>query len=120
MITKTHRFHGRNSLRYVYQNGQTTRSPFFAIKSSLNPKRQNYRAAVIISRKIHKSAVARNRLRRRIYEIIRGLDKDIIKPYEIVLTIFSDQLIEESPKSLNRLIKKQLSEAGILAKRLPR
>jgi ribonuclease P protein component len=118
MITKAHRFHGRNSLRYVYQNGQTTRGPFFAIKSSLNAKRQTYRAAVIISRKIHKSAVTRNRLRRRIYEILRELDKDIIKPYDIVLTIFSDKLIDEPPKNLTRQIKKQLGEAGILAKRV--
>jgi ribonuclease P protein component len=120
MITKTHRFHGRNSLRYVYQNGQTTRGPFFAIKSSLNPKRQTYRGAVIISRKIHKSAVTRNRLRRRIYEVIRELGGDIIKPYDIVITVFSDKLIEEPPKSLSRHIKKQLGEAGILAKQLSR
>jgi ribonuclease P protein component len=120
MITKTHRFHGRNSLRYVYQNGQTTRGPFFAVKCSLNPKRQSYRFAVIISRKIHKSAVARNRLRRRLYEIMRKLDKDIIRPYDIVLTVFSDKLIDELPKDLARHLKKQLSEAGVLAKRIPR
>lgn len=120
MITKTHRFHGRNSLRYVYQNGQMTRGPLFAVRSSLNTKRQTYRAAVIISRKIHKSAVIRNRLRRRIYEVIRELDKDIIRPYDIVLTIFSDKLVDEEPKDLARIIKKQLSEAGILAKRVPR
>ena len=120
MITRAHRFRGRNSLHYVYQNGQTTRGPFFAIKSSLNPRRQEYRAAVIISRKIHKSAVSRNRLRRRLYEALREMDKDIIKPYDIILTVFSDKLIDESSKSLKGLVKKQLRESGILAKRVSR
>lgn len=120
MISKTHRFHGRNSLRYVYKNGQTTRGPLLAVKSLLNHKRQTYRAAVIISRKIHKSAVTRNRLRRRLYEIVSELDKDIIRPYDIVITVFSDKLIDEPPKNLSSHLKKQLREAGILAKRVSR
>jgi ribonuclease P protein component len=118
MIARTHRFHGRNSLRYVYKNGQTTRGPLFAIKSMQNPQRQTYRVAVIISRKIHKSAVTRNRLRRRLYEAIRGLSGDIIRPYDIVLTVFSDKLVDEPPRELARYVKKQLREAGILAKRV--
>jgi ribonuclease P protein component len=118
MIARAHRFRGRNSLRYVYKNGQTTRGPFFAIKRLQNPQRQTYRVAVIISRKIHKSAVTRNRLRRRLYEAIRELDKDIIRPYDIVLTVFSDKLVDEPYKDLKFQVKKQLGEAGILAKRV--
>ncbi len=31
----------------------------------------NYRVAVVVSKKVHKSAVVRNRIRRRLYEITR-------------------------------------------------
>ncbi len=64
MISRKHRFHGYGSLKYVYKNGAAVRGPLFAIKFVENPKRDTYRLAVVISRKINKSAVARNRIRR--------------------------------------------------------
>lgn len=118
MLAKSHRFHGLNSLRFVYKNGNTVRGPLFAVKSAINPRRSSYRMAVVVSRKIHKSAVARNRIRRRIYEAVRLLDKDIVEPYDIVITIFSDAIINESPAALARQIKKQLGAAGVLVKRV--
>jgi ribonuclease P protein component len=60
MISRAHRFHGYNSLNFVYRNGQTVRGPLFAIKYTINPKRKSYRAAVVVSKKVNKSAVARN------------------------------------------------------------
>ncbi len=74
MIAKAHRFHGYGSLNFVYKNGKTERGPLFAVKSILNPKRSEYRMAVVVSRKVNKSAVARNRIRRRLYEIVRSLE----------------------------------------------
>jgi ribonuclease P protein component len=114
MISRKHRFHGRNSLRFVYSNGQTIRGPLFAVKSILNPRRSEFRVAVVVSRKVHKSAVARNRIRRRIYEAIRELKAEISQPYDIVITVFHDVILEESPKNLSKQIKKQLKMAGIL------
>ncbi|HLG90690.1 MAG TPA: ribonuclease P protein component [Candidatus Saccharimonadales bacterium] len=117
MISKTHRFEGSRSLRFVYQKGTTSRGPLFSVKAALNPRRKSYRAAVVVSRKVHKSAVARNRMRRRLYEIIRNLETDIDRPYDIVLTVFNESLLEESPQSLVRQVKKQLMAAGVLARR---
>jgi len=118
MINRSHRFHGYGSLRYVYTHGQTTRGPLFSVKSIHNPKRDNYRVAVVVSRKVNKSAVARNRIRRRLYEIIRELENDIIGPQDIVFSVFHDSVSEEPPQALTRLVKKQLRQAGILGKRL--
>ncbi|MBI2007871.1 ribonuclease P protein component [Candidatus Saccharibacteria bacterium] len=117
MISKEHRFEGSRSLRFVYQKGATSRGPLFSVKAALNPRRQSYRSAVVVSRKVHKSAVARNRMRRRLYEIIRNLETDIDQPYDIVLTVFNESLLEESPQSLARQVKKQLMVAGVLARR---
>ena len=116
MISSSHRFHGQKGLRYVYQQGKTIRGPNFALKSMLNPQRRDYRLAVVVSRKVEKSAVARNRLRRRLYAAVRLLGGDITQPYDIVLTVFNNELLGESPQALNKQLRDQLRAAGILAK----
>ena len=116
MINSTHRFHGHKGLRYVYQNGQTVRGADFAIKFLANPNRQEYRLAVVVSRKVEKSAVGRNRLRRRLYEAVRLVQDDISAPYDMVLTVFSKELSNESAASLNEQVHKQLRAAKILSK----
>lgn len=117
MISTKHRFHGYGSLKRVYQNGQTVRGQAFSIKCMLNPKRSTYRLSVVVSRKVNKSAVARNRIRRRLYEAVRNLEADIIQPYDIVLNVYSDSILQEPAQSLQRQVKAQLKSAGILAKR---
>lgn len=94
------------------------RGPLFAIKFVENPKRGTYRLAVVISRKVNKSAVGRNRIRRRLYEAVRNLEGDILRPYDIVLTVFNSSVLEEPAQSLAHQVKKQLTDAGILAKRI--
>jgi ribonuclease P protein component len=116
MISRNHRFHGPASLRYVYRHGQTVRGPLFTIKSVLNPRRKTYRLAVVISRKVTKSAVDRNRMRRRLYAALRALEADINQPYDIVLTVFHESLIDEPPKSLKQQLIKQLKTAGVLGR----
>jgi len=114
MISRKHRFHGYNSLRRTYRNGQTVRGPFFAVKALPNPGRDSYRLAVVVSRKVHKSAVARNRMRRRLYEVVRQLEAKIADPYDIVITVFEPNLLQQPAKSLTEQVKKQLHEAGVL------
>jgi ribonuclease P protein component len=114
MISRAHRFHGYNSLNFVYRSGQTVRGPLFAIKYILNPKRKTYRAAVVVSKKVNKSAVARNRMRRRLYAALREMEPHINEPYDIVLTVFHDSLLEESAGNLSRQLKRQLESAGII------
>ncbi|HSX17887.1 MAG TPA: ribonuclease P protein component [Candidatus Saccharimonadales bacterium] len=118
MISRTHRFHGLNSLSFVYKHGTTVRGPFFSVKTALNNRRHTYRVAVVVSRKVHKSAVARNRIRRRLYEAVRNIEDDIAGPYDIVLSVFNAELTEVSPAALAQLLKKQLGTAGVLAHRV--
>lgn len=114
MISRVHRFHGLGSLRHVYRRGNTVRGPSFAVKSTLNPRRSGYRAAVVVSRKINKSAVARNRMRRRLYELVREMEDGITEPYDIVITVFQDNLLDTHPKELRSQLKRQFKKAGIL------
>jgi ribonuclease P protein component len=114
MITKAHRFHGYGSLKYVYRHGKTSRGPLFAVKATANPKRQSYRFAVVVSRKVNKSAVKRNRIRRRLYEAVRMIENEIEEPHDIVLTVFTDHVAEEPFGKLTRQLAKQLAEVGII------
>lgn len=117
MISRRHRFHGYASLRGVYRNGETVRGPLFAIKYMSNPRRRSYRLAVVVSRRVHKSAVKRNRIRRRLYEATRLLEPLLTEPYDIVVTVFHDSVTDEPANRLSGQLKKQLKEAGIIKKR---
>ncbi len=114
MISRKNRFHGYGSLKYVYRHGQTVRGPLFSIKSVPNTQRPDWRLSVVISRKVHASAVGRNRVRRRLYEAVRQYADQIDKPYDIVLTVFHDSVLETPAEELDKQIKKQLVQAGII------
>ena len=114
MIARAHRFHGYNSLRQVYTRGSVVRGQFSALKYLSNPKRTTYRAAVVVSRKVHKSAVVRNRIRRRIYELIRTNIPDDAAAFDLVFVVYSDQIATIEASELARQITSQLSKAGVI------
>lgn len=114
MINRKHRFHGHGSLRFVYQNGRTIRGQYGSIKYIANPRRKDYRLAVVVSRKVHKSAVVRNRIRRRIYEIVRREEHRITGAYDMVMTVFSDQCAYISAEDLRQRVVGKMEEAGIV------
>jgi ribonuclease P protein component len=113
MINRTHRFHGHNSLRYVYRNGKQARAPQIALKYALNEQRNTYRCAVVVSKRVHKSAAARNRIRRRIYEIVRLQDSGIGRPFDMVFTVFDEKVVDAPPPELQNIISSLLRQAGI-------
>lgn len=114
MIGRNNRFHGHNSLRYVYQNGKTIRGPLCAVKYAPNNRRKVYRLAVVVSKKVNKSAVVRNRIRRRLYEAVRHESPAIRQPYDIVITVFNDQLATIPSEEVTRLVRAQLKQAKII------
>jgi ribonuclease P protein component len=114
MISRKNRFHGYGSLKYVYRNGDTVRGPLFSVRYVNNHKRSEYRLAVVVSRKVHKSAVGRNRMRRRLYETVRSMADEISSPADIVITVFNDNLLAETPANLTAQVRKQLKAAGLL------
>lgn len=114
MISIAHRFHGHNSLNFVYRHGDTVRGPLCALKYALNERRSTYRVAVVVSKKVSKSAVVRNRIRRRLYEQVRLNQVKIIKPYDIVISVFSEDLATIPANEVALLVNAQLKQAQIL------
>lgn len=113
MIPFSNRFHGHGSLRFVYKNGQVIRSRFITLKYISNPGRKHSRIAVVVSKKVIKSAVKRNRIRRRVYECIRLELDDFKKVYDVALIVSSPELLIMPHEELVNLIDEMLSEAGI-------
>jgi|AntRauTorcE11897_2_1112592.scaffolds.fasta_scaffold00129_40 ribonuclease P protein component len=114
MIKKQYRFHGYNSLQSVYRRGKTVRGPLTSLKYMRNDRRQHYRLAVVVSKKVHKSAVKRNRIRRRLYEAVRLLEPRITQPYDIVLTVFHENVATIPAEEVRKLVFTQLKQAGII------
>lgn len=72
------------------------------------------KAAVVVSKKIHKSAVKRNRIRRRIYEIIRLQLPNIKEPAEIVVTIYKPEVYDLPAKDLKKTVEKLLKSSKLI------
>jgi len=113
MLAFKNRFHGHNSLRYVYKNNRTVRSQTVVLKCVRNPKRNNPRFAAVISKKTIKSAVGRNRVRRRVYEIIRKHLHQIDSNCDVVLLIVNAEARTMPAKELEDTVLDVLTRAGI-------
>jgi ribonuclease P protein component len=92
MIPSPLRFHGHNSLRYVYANGKAVRSQPLTIKWVKNSHRQKSRISVVVSKKVLKSAIGRNRIRRRLYEYMRLAEPRFQDVYDVVIIVTSPEL----------------------------
>lgn len=114
MIASLYRFHGHGSLRFVHRHGKNIRGQFFSVKYALNNRRKVYRLAIVVSKKVSKSAVTRNRIRRRLYEIVRKNQELITAPYDIAIIVYSDQVVDLESSKLEELLIHQLNQAGVI------
>ena len=113
MLSFPFRFHGHGSLRYVYKNGQAVRSRLITVKSTENKHRKNPRFAVVVSKKVHKSAVGRNRIRRRLYEIIRAEMPKMKSPHDVVVMVFSSEVLTLPTPELEETVKQLFTQADL-------
>lgn len=113
MLSAAYRFHGHGSLRYVYKNGEAIRSHIITIKYTKNPRRKTSRFAVVVSKKVHKSAVGRNRIRRRIYEIVRHELPEFKAPHDVAIMIFSSEAITMPADELKELVRQLFAQANL-------
>lgn len=113
MIPFNNRFHGHSSLNYVYKNGQSSRSRFFVLKIIENKKRKNTRIAVVVSKKVLKSAVRRNRIRRRVYESLRYRMANFEKKFDIVLTVSNSEVYSMPYKNIEDQLNQLFTQLKI-------
>lgn len=113
MIPFNNRFHGHNSLNYVYKNGDSFRSRLFVLKILNNPRRKKSRAAVVVSKKVLKSAVKRNRIRRVTYEYLRLKLPKIEGVHDIVIIVLSSEVLTLSHETLVEQLDQLFSQADL-------
>ena len=110
MLSKKYRFHSRGGVKYVYQKGKTVRKPRMSLVFCDNT-RGFTRVAVVVSKKVEKTAVGRNRIRRRIYEIIR-LNFDLIpKKRDYVFVVYSKEVMTMGFSELEKLLGELVAES---------
>lgn len=65
------------------------------VKFTPNLKRDLPRFSVVVSKKVYKSAVKRNRIRRRLYEVVRNYiaKKDDAKSVDVMINVYSPETI---------------------------
>jgi ribonuclease P protein component len=113
MLTKRLRFHGHGSLRFLYKNADAHRSRLFTVKAITNPHRKNSRFSVVVSKKVHKSAVGRNRIRRRIYEVIRNEQPHITTTHDVAIIVTSGEVLALPHDELVKSLRDLLHQAGV-------
>jgi ribonuclease P protein component len=113
MIPFKNRFHGHSSLKYVYKNGLAVRSRLMTMKSINNPHRPESRIAVVVGKKVIKSAVSRNRIRRRTYEYLRQ-QQDLLKPStDLVIIVSSSEVLTIPHEELAECIEQLLIQSDL-------
>ena len=113
MIPKPYRFHSRGGVRYTYKYGKTIHGD--NIKLIVNPNsRSKQRFAVVVSKKVLKSAVGRNRIRRRIYEAIRLELPNITKPLDCIFVVYSKDFQSQDFTKIRANIHSLLKRAATI------
>lgn len=115
MIAQKNRFHGRGSIAVIYKKGKTARTEGLTLRY-LTSTRNDFRIAVVVSKKVSKSAVVRNRIRRRLYEVIRENTKQAAdsQPADMVLSVFDERFATMTAPELNGQVNRLLHRAGLL------
>ena len=113
MLQQRYRFHGYGGLRYLYRHASAERSRLLTVKYVANRRRRMPRIAVVVSKKVHKSAVGRNRIRRRIYEILRQQVPHFTGVYDVALIITSSEVLTTPHDELVLVVTNLLVRAGI-------
>lgn len=112
MLNKKFRFHSRGGVRFVYQKGKTIRKPGMSLVFLKNDKKFT-RVAVVVSKKVFKSAVKRNRIRRRVYEALRVNFDLIPKEYDYIFVIFSKDVLTMPFFELEKQLGELVAEAKV-------
>jgi len=74
----------REEITYLQQKGRRVSTPLFLIYSKENSNK-GHRVAVAVSKKEEKTAVGRNRIKRRLRHAVRGVLKDNNKHIDVFL-----------------------------------
>ncbi len=112
MLSRKYRFHSRGGVRYTYAHGKTIRTPKMSLVYNDN-SRGFQRFGVVVSKKVEKTAVKRNRIRRRVYEAIRAELPNYNLKRDHIFVVYSKEVVTMDFKELRALIHSLLEQSMI-------
>jgi len=113
MLSRKYRFHSRGGVKYTYRHGKTIRTPFISLIYNHN-SRGFQRFAVVVSKKVEKTAVGRNRLRRRVYEAIRLLRPEFPRKADYIFVVYNKSLATLPFEDLQKLLRDLLKQVKMV------
>ena len=99
-------------MRYVYQHGKTVREQRMSLVFMPNSKGFT-RVAVVVSKKVEKTAVGRNRIRRRVYEALRKNWELIPEKTDYIFVVFSKELMKMPFDKIEETLGKLVEESKV-------
>ena len=106
MLSSKYRFHSRGGVKYTYQKGKTIRTPKLSLVFAPN-KIQRQRYAVVVSKKVLKTAVGRNRIRLR-------LEFDPTIKLDCIFVIYSRDFLKMDFEKIRTQIRELLAKARVV------
>jgi ribonuclease P protein component len=113
MLAQNYRFHGYGSLKFLYHKGKVFRGRSLTVRVAHNDRRTDSRCTVIVTKKVWKSAPKRNRIRRRVYEIVRNRWSNIKPAHDILISVYDPQVVDMPHRELERSLIGALKHAGL-------
>lgn len=111
MIRRANRFHGHHSVMKV--RGSVAHGKVLSFRYAKN-RGPNYRLAVVVSKKVASHAVTRNRIRRRIFELVRTQGRVNNTPLDLVIYVKTAEVAKlahnELDSEIASLTKKALAD----------
>ena len=81
-------------------------------RNHLQDPPESTRVGFVVSKKVG-NAVTRNRIRRRVYEVVRLEQSTLKSGYDMALMVFSAEVYSLDHPSLVKLVKQLFSQAGL-------
>ena len=103
MLAASNRLRSRRDIARVFQRGRFGADGPVSVKAG--PNRLNYsRAVVVVSKKVSKKAVVRNRIRRRVAAVMAAEWATVTPGYDIVVTLRDDVTAAATPELARRVV----------------
>lgn len=106
MLKRENRLTKDKEFKHVFEKGRSFKENSLFLKISANDL-DSFRIGIIVSKKVSKKAVKRNKIKRQIREIVR--ESNLKNGFDLVIVTYptiSLKTFEEIKKELNNLFKK--------------
>lgn len=111
MLSREYKLKKDNDFKKVFEKGKFYHSDFIKIRFLKNDLKVT-RFGIVVSSKISKKAVSRNRIRRRLEEIIRIRLDQIRSGFDIVV-LFEPEVIGKNHKQIEQVFVNLIKEAKL-------